>query len=405
MKYLRSARVSIFLAIRSLWRGNKGITVLTIGMLALIYINLLFLPSLIEGLSYKVSLQLIETLTSNVILSSSNNGSNITNTDELLTNIRSNTSIVDTTPTLRVGTQISKGDISNVWSVDAIEPDSFGKVFTTPSNIIEGSFLDKNDTDSIVLGVEIAGAGQTNMQGYAISLKNVHAGDTVTVSLINGKTHDFKVKGIFNNNFLQSDQKAYISEKEATLLLPITKNHSTSVYVKSKNTESDTSLGDNLVSKQPGIKYQTSDDLAGSVRDQLKTFDLINQILKIISLIVAAITVFIVTYVDLINKRKQIGIERAIGIQSRAIIGNYLLKSAFFAIIGISIGALVFLYALAPIVIQHPFKFPYGYVTLYIDQGAMIQNAAILSTVTLLSSLVPAFQSVRIKILDAIWGL
>ena len=253
--------------------------------------------------------------------------------------------------------------------------------------------------------MEIAGAGQTNMQGYAISLKNVHAGDTVTVSLINGKTHDFKVKGIFNNNFLQSDQKAYISQKDANLLLPITKNHSTSVYVKSKNTESNTSLGDNLVSEQPGIKYQTSDDLAGPVRDQLKTFDLINQILKIISLIVAAITVFIVTYVDLINKRKQIGIERAIGIQSKAIIGNYLLKSAFFAMIGISIGALVFLYVLAPIVVQHPFKFPYGYVTLFVNQGAMIQNATILSAVTLFSSFVPAFQSVRIKILDAIWGL
>lgn len=405
MKFLRSVRVSIFLAIRSLWRGNKGITLLTIGMLALIYINLLFLPSLIEGLGHKVSLQLVETLTSNVILSSSNTGSNITGTDELLTNIRSNTSVIDATPTLRVGTQISKDDISNVWSVDAIDPDSYDKVFTTPNNMIEGSFLDKNDTDSIVLGVEIAGAGQTDMQGYATSLKNVHAGDTVTVTLLNGKTHDFKVKGIFDNNFLQSDQKAYISQNEAALLLPITKDHSTSIYVKSNSIETDTNLGDNLMSEQTGIKYQTSDDLAGPVKDQLKTFDLINQILKIISLVVAAITVFIVTYVDLINKRKQIGIERAIGIQSKAIIGNYLLKSAFFAMIGIGIGALVFLYVLAPIVVQHPFKFPYGFVTLYINQDAMIQNAIILATVTLVSSLVPAYQSVRIKILDAIWGL
>ncbi|MEI7918439.1 MAG: ABC transporter permease [Candidatus Saccharibacteria bacterium] len=405
MKFLRSIRVSIFLAIRSLWRGNKGITVLTITMLALIYINLLFLPSLIEGLGHKVGQQLIETLTSNVIVSSSNSSSNIAKVDETLTKIKSNTDVNGATPTLRIGTQISKGDISNVWSVDAVDPASFSDVFTTPNNMIEGSFLDKNDTDSIVLGVEIAGAGQTGLQGYAISLKNVHAGDTVTVSLINGKTHDFTVKGIFNNNFLQSDQRAYISQNEASLLLPTTINHATSIYVKSKGAISDTDLGNNLTSVQSGIRYQTSDDLAGSVRDQLKTFDMINQILKIISLVVAAITVFIVTYVDLINKRKQIGIERAIGIGSRAIVGNYLLKSLFFAAIGISIGSLTFLYVIAPLVIQHPFKFPYGYVSLYIDQTAMIQNAIILAIVAFISSLVPAVQSVRIKILDAIWGI
>lgn len=405
MKYLRSLRVSIFLAVRSLWRGNKGITTLTITMLALIYINLLFLPSLIEGLGYKVSQQLIETLTSNVILTSSSSNSNISNVDELLNKVQSNTDVSGATPALRIGTQISKGDTSNVWSVDAIDPATYGDVFSTPNNMIESTFLDKTDTDSIVLGVEIAGAGQTGLQGYAASLKNVHTGDIVTISLINGKTHDFTVKGIFKNDFLQSDQRAYISQDEASVLLPTTVNHATSIYVKSKGVNSDISLGDKLISEQPGIKYQTSDDLAGSVKDQLKTFDLINRILKIISLIVASITVFIVTYVDLINKRKQIGIERAIGIQSKAIIGNYLLKSIFFAALGIGIGILVFLYVLVPLVIQHPFKFPYGYVSLYIDQAAMIQNAIILAIVAFISSLVPAVQSVRIKILDAIWGI
>ena len=405
MKLLRSIRVSIFLAVRSLWRGNKGITVLTISMLALIYINLLFLPSLIEGLGHKVSQQLVETLTSSVILASSNSSSNISDIDGLLSKVRSNSSVVGATPTLRIGTQISKGDTSNVWSVDAIDPSSYGDVFTTPNNMIEGSFLDKSDTDSIVLGVEIAGAGQTGLQGYAASLKNVHAGDIVTVSLINGKTHDFTVKGIFNNDFLQSDQRAYISRYESGQLLPITTDHATSIYVKSNNRMTDTNLGKSLISNQTGIKYQTSDDLAGSIKDQLKTFDLINRILKIISLVVAAITVFIVTYVDLINKRKQIGIERAIGIQSRAIIGNYLLKSLFFAAIGIGIGILGLLYVIAPLIVQHPFKFPYGYVSLYIDQAAMLQNAIILAIVAFISSLVPAVQSVRIKILEAIWGI
>lgn len=405
MSLFHSARVSSFLAVRSLWRGNHGITILTISMLGLIYINLLFLPSLIEGLVHKVNLQLVNTLTSNVILSSSNGKSDITNINSYLTEIRSNNDISDATPTLRVGTQISKGDYANVWSVDAIDPMSFKDVFTTPNNMIEGSFLSPNDTDFIVLGVEIAGAGQKSLQGYSVSLKDVHVGDIVTVSLVNGRTHDFTVKGIFKNDFLQSDQKAYITQNESARLLPPTQDQATSIYVKTKTGISDTDLGNRLTALQPNVKYQTSDDLAGAVKDQVKTFDLINQILKIISLFVAAITVFIVTYVDLINKRRQMGTERAIGIQSRAIVGNYLLKSIFFSAIGIGIGVLVFLYVAVPLIIQHPFQFPYGQVSLYINPTEMIQNSIILAIVAFISSLVPAIQSVRIKILDAIWGI
>ncbi len=405
MKLLRSIRVSLFLAVRSLWRGNHGITILTITMLGLIYINLLFLPSLIEGLVQKVNLQLVETLTSNVVISSAKSSSDIANRGDYLSKIRLNSDVFAATPTYKVGTQISNGESSNVWSVDAIDPSSFKDVFTTPSNLIEGSYLEEGDTDSILLGLEIAGAGKTDIQGYALSLKDIHAGDTVSVNLINGKKQDFKVKGIFDNNFLQSDQKAYITQNEAGLLLPASIDHASSIYVKAKKGTNDANLGRDLTQLEPGVKYQTSDDLAGGVKDQVKTFGLINQILRIISLVVAAITVFIVTYVDLINKRKQIGIERAIGIQPGAIVGNYLLKSLFFAIIGIGIGALVFLYIAVPLIIKHPFKFPYGLVTLYINSSEMIQNAIILGVVAFVSSLVPAVQSVRIKILDAIWGI
>jgi putative ABC transport system permease protein len=374
-------------------------------MLSLIYINLLFLPSLIEGLVQKVNLQLVDTLTSNVIISSSKGISNISDANNYLTKIRSNNDVSAATSTFKVGTQISSGNTSNVWSVDAIDPNSYKDVFSTPNNIIEGSYLNKNDTDSILLGVEISGSGKTDLQGYALSLKNVHAGDTVSVNLVNGKTKNFKVKGIFENDFLQSDQKAYVTQNEADKLFPASHDQASAIYVKTKSGASDATVGSDLASLRSDIKYQTSDDLAGTIKDQVKTFDLINQILKVISLIVAAITVFIVTYVDLINKRKQIGIERAIGIQSGAIVGNYLLKSLFFALVGIGVGVLVFLYIAVPFVTKHPFQFPYGLVTLFINPSEMVQNGIILGIVAFLSSLIPAFQSIRIKILDAIWGL
>ena len=60
------------------------------------------------------------------------------------------------------------------------------------------------------------------------------------------------------------------------------------------------------------MKFETSADLGTIVQDQTATFRLISDILKIISLLMAAITIFTITYIDLVDKRRQIGIERAI---------------------------------------------------------------------------------------------
>ena len=65
---MTGARVGAFLAGRSLLRGNRGVAVTTTLMLLLIYISLLFLPSLIQGAVVRVQDQLVDTLTSDVVV-------------------------------------------------------------------------------------------------------------------------------------------------------------------------------------------------------------------------------------------------------------------------------------------------------------------------------------------------
>jgi putative ABC transport system permease protein len=137
----------------------------------------------------------------------------------------------------------------------------------------------------------------------------------------------------------------------------------------------------------------------------VETFNLINNILRAITLFVALITVFIVTYVDLVNRRRQIGIERAIGIRPTALILSYVFKALVYAFAGIGLGALVFLYVAGPIVEQHPFQFPFGPATLGIRADEMWRDAAILAAVAAISASIPAWRSIRMRILDAIWSI
>jgi len=82
---------------------------------------------------------------------------------------------------------VGYGTSSSSWAVTAIDPDSYGQVFTTPANLFEGRALAAGDTGQVLLGIGVAGAGKTDIGGYRASLQTLHAGNQVNVTLTNGK--------------------------------------------------------------------------------------------------------------------------------------------------------------------------------------------------------------------------
>ena len=90
------------------------------------------------------------------------------------------------------------------------------------------------------------------------------------------------------------------------------------------------------------------------------SFNVINTILNVVNLLVAGITVLIVTYIDVTNRRRQIGIQRAIGITQGSIALAYLLRAVFYAIVASILASLAFLYVVIPIEARYPFRFPFG---------------------------------------------
>lgn len=404
MQLWRSLRVAVFLAIRSVARGNYGIAALTTLMMSLIYVNLLFLPSLIEGAIAKINDQVVETTTGDIVITPAGGAARIDDADAYLERVRRTPGVASATATHRVGTEVSHGSESGVWTVEAIDPESYADVFTTPANLLEGRYLGGEAADEIFLGIDVAGADRPGLRGYGGSLKSVHAGDRVDVTLTTGQVRPFTVAGVYLNRFAFSDDRAFIPWRTAVALDPRIADHATAINVRTGDGADAQEVAARLRDLRAGVEVRTSDIVGAAVKDQVDTFDLVNDILRFASLIVAAITVLIVTYVDLVNKRRQIGIERAIGIRSGAIVASYVLKAWAYAIVGVGVGLLVFVYAISPLVDRHPFQFPNGPVVLVTGGEEMRRNVLVLLLVTMVGALAPAIRSVRIRILDAIWG-
>ena len=153
-----------------------------------------------------------------------------------------------------------------------------------------------------------------------------------------------------------------------------------------------------------GVVVDKWQNQAGVLRSVTKTFDVVIILLQLIALIVGSITIYIVTFVDLNNKRKQIGIQRAIGISSATLVVNYVIRGIVYAVIGNLFGLVAYLFVLVPWERLHPFKFPFGIVFLEVNGSYLVQVFGVLFTIAVISSAIPTWRAIKIKILDAIWG-
>jgi len=181
-------------------------------------------------------------------------------------------------------------------------------------------------------------------------------------------------------------------------------NKATSIRVKLDQGTDRNAIIAQIKKIRDGLDYKTWEEVAGLVASMTESFQMINRILNVINLLVAGITVFIVTYVDVVNRRRQIGIQRAIGIKPRAIILSYLIRAFFYAIVGLFLAVLLFEYIIVPLEMRHPFYFPFGAAYLSVTTYDIIRTLVILLLVALVAAYLPVGQSIRTKILDAIWG-
>jgi putative ABC transport system permease protein len=404
MSLMKSLKVAGFLAFTSIARGNIGIILLTILILVLVTLNLLFVPGLLGGLVYSANDKLINTYSGDIIVESSSDNPLIRDVDGFVSRIEAIEGVAAATPRNSLGAEISIEDQRTNVVVYGIRPEKEKLAFNINNSIIEGSYLGENDLDKILLGIQVAGAGRPDIELYSRSLKTVHAGDTVTVAYADGVKKKYTVKGIFYTEFIQTDLQALVTERELTTVYPLIKDRAASVRVKIRDTADPASVSRQINLIRDDLRIYTWEDYAGIVKSMTNSFQVIQVILNAVNLLVAGITVFIVTYIDVTNRRRQIGIQRAIGITQSSIAISYLERAVFYAVTGSVLGILAFIYLVTPFEARYPFHFPFGDVYLLTGLSNITQTAFILIGAAVLAASVPVWLALRLKILDAIWG-
>jgi putative ABC transport system permease protein len=393
-------RLPFYLAWQYIRRGRKWTFFLTLFMMSVAFINLIFVSSLFAGIIDGTNKQIINTMTGDYYITPNDGQDYILDKGRSLDLVATIDGVTGESARTQVPARMGYKNIRGSWQILAINTDDEKLVSNVADKMTSGVFLEPLDLDQIIIGRQIAGGN--NVEENAFSFKGAKVGEKVTLTF-DGFVKEFTIKGIFATKFVEADNRAFITEAALTKLIPATADVATTIAIKT-----DKSADKNIIDeiKALGIdgKVFSWEEAAGLMKSVAESFKSINALVSIVGILIAAVTIFIIIYVDIVNKRKQIGILRAIGIKSYIIIFSYVILAAVYAVAGVILGTVLFFAAIVPYFQAHPFVLPICDAVLVLSQLDYIARAEAIMWVSVISGLIPAALTTRTKILDAILG-
>ena len=397
----KNFKVAFFLAHKSIRRGNIGTAILTVTIMSLIFVNLVFLPSIVSGIGESMNVMLIDYTYANIVIEPQEDDLYINNVDSIQKKLNSLPGVAGTSAHYISGATFTNKDKFVSGALYSINPIDEVTVTKTHTGIIEGEYLSEADTDEILLGIDLA--GEEGKEAEERDLGGVRVGDKIKVTFSNGVIREYRVKGIFKTKSFVADGSAFMTEKEMESVLGLD-NKASEILVKLNQRGTEEAFKKKFMELGISEDIKTWEDKSGGiVGDISSSFSLITFISTIISLVMAVVVIFIIIYINTINKIKQIGILKAVGINQGAIIKSYVIQALFYCFSGIIIGAFL-LYFLTSYMAANPISFPMGDVKPVVEQQLIIQSIISLIAVSFIAGLIPSWKTVRENILKAIWG-
>ena len=394
-------RLPFYLAFKYIQRGRKWTLTLTIFLVAIAFVNLIFISSLFNGIIKGTDEQIINTLTGNIYLAPREGENTISNKTKVIENLKTIKEITGVSAQLQIPGRLEYNKISGNWPIIAVHPSDEITVTNIHQKMITGKYLKDDDEDGIVIGQQIAGG--EGVEQNAFSFKGAKVNEKVKI-LIGDQEKEFTIRGIFKTKFIDADEKAFITQTAFSKILPGLEDKANTFIIKIvSDAEKDKVV--TKIKKQPidGSVY-TWEEVAGLMKSVSESFLSINAIMIFVGILIASATIFIVIYVDITNKRRQIGILRAIGVQPYIIVFSYVILSAIYSVLGVILGTIIFFAILVPYFKAYPFQIPLADIVLELDKVDFIARAEMVMIVSVISGLIPAVVVTRVKMLNAILG-
>jgi len=399
---LNDINVGLLSAKSSIKRGNKKTLIFIIFVLALIFMNLVFLPSMIGGISGMFTV-FMQYPYGDIVVEPSEDNTYINNADNVLQIVRAVPEVKAATKRLDVGASIKYKQKVVGSTITGLMPSEEEDVSNYPNIIKEGDFLGDLSRDEIIIGAMLV-EGYFGSEIYD-NLGGVRVGSLVDVTYSNGVVRTYKVKGVMEGTFELIDLNALMHYKEIEDVFGLGGKEATSVVIKLKDNSDSEKVKEKIIGAGVKEPVFTSDEKSDAIlRQAMQSIGMIDVVSKFVSLIIGAALILIIIYINVLNRKKEIGILKAIGITPSSIVISYAFISMFYVSMGILAG-LVLYFVLMYYFIVNPVTF-YDTIKIIpeIQGGLIIKSISTMLVMSVVAGILPAWRVSKESILEAIWG-
>ena len=417
----QSLFVGFFLAIREIKRSNPWTISLIILVISLTFFNMLFLGGILIGFAESAIGTYPQYYSGDIFIIPPTTKTTIEDTDTIV-------SLVKNLPTLKAisvretasglleynyQNKLRPSDLSEsaAGTAAGIDPIAEDKMSHLSGAMVAGSYLTPADADEIIIGSNLIQKYAT-VRGAALAvgskiLQTADVGSRVRLT-INGAQKEMTIKGVFTTNSVFVDSRIYMTEstfREMTKNTNLNANEIAIRLLPNSSTVAGKEFIQKNLNRNENVIVETSTEaLPSSIYSIIQALGKLGNLVGAIALMVSAVTIFIVIYVNAITRRKFIGILKGIGISALAIELSYIFQAFFYALSGITIATIFILGLLKPYFDLHPINFASINASLAIGLGDVIPNAIALIITAIISGFVPAWLVTRQNTLDAILG-
>jgi len=291
-----------------------------------------------------------------------------------------------------VGGTLSLRDITTTVNIIAVDVENERKITKLLEKLDKGSTLEPDDRD-ILISYRLAEDMKADV------------GDDVTIVFENGASKIYKIKGIVHTGMYELDvDTVFMSKTELNQHLDFGDKASI-ILVKLIDKDMAEAKKLVIIDELGVFKVKTWIEEIEHIVKSMGAWSEFSNMVIAVGLIASAISVGVIIFINVVHKRRQIGIMKAIGASNSFVFIVFIIEAGLFAILGVTGGDILGYYGTRYFE-THPFWEPitrtwfrarfYPY---------LLYNASIVSFgITIIAGIYPALKARNTNIIKAIWG-
>ncbi|MEK9150946.1 MAG: ABC transporter permease [Patescibacteria group bacterium] len=272
-----------------------------------------------------------------------------------------------------------------------------GETTSLPYRITSGEFIKSSKPKNAVFGITLA----DGVKEEEFDKKIIEIGEKVEVSTTKGKKKDYKVAGIIDAKTFLPNLIMVLPKKELEKLDDTKKN--SEIVVRLKDPDKIEETKELIKNKNLSVSVATWHEKSGFIDDIITAVSFITGLISKLMVASVFLITSIVIFINVLQKRKQLGIIKSMGASNRFVVGIYIFEAAIYSVLSYTLGFLIFM-LIHFYSIENPNPMLIGDFRTAFNFNNFINSLIILIAASIGGSIVPAYVAAKTNIVDVIRG-